>query len=125
MNMNKITIIILLTPFVLILAFVLLYILAFRLPFEILKNENVNGLSGYSGNEKNFGEYAILRGRINKMYTGATITKIYKTESTDGFICIGNNESYKTDPTLKTEVTSYGLFGIPMEKQKYAGCINK
>jgi hypothetical protein len=123
--MNKIYIIILLTPITLFLAFVLLYSVAFRLPFEILKNENINGLSGYSGNEKKFGEYVILRGRINKMYTGATITKIYKTDSTEGFVCIGNNESYNTDPTLKTEVTSYGLFGIPMEKQKYAGCVNK
>ncbi len=109
----------------LVLFSVLLYIFAFRLPFELLKNENINGLSGYSGNEKKSGEYAILRGRIIPMYTGARITKIYKTDSTEGFICIGNNESYQTDPTLKTEVTSYGLFGIPRETRKVAGCTHQ
>jgi hypothetical protein len=123
LNMKKFTIFLALLPILIIVLLLITYVSAFRLPSEILKNENINGLANYSGNERDFGEYAIRQAIANESYTGARITKIYYGTEIDKYFCIGNDGSYVENTGIQADLESYGLFGIPKEKKQFAGCI--
>jgi hypothetical protein len=124
LNMKKIILFVVLTPIALFLVLAQLYILAFRIPHEILQNEEINGLSNYTGNEKDFAKYAIRQVAPIELYTGARIVKIYYGDLNDKNNCIGNDGSYKLNTNIKIEIERYGLFGLQKCRSSYTGCIS-
>ena len=116
-----------LTTLGVILSIIMLLILSYNfIPYQILNNNNLNGVNKFEGDQKYFAQEIVYNYQFNKDVTGIHVNSIEKVVPDNDTqklkSCFGDNswqgEKREIKEYLVANISLFGHYGIPIKNIK-------